>query len=153
MDMVGLASKDPWKMDDREHNHQPSKRIRFEHSFESRTLSYTFSQGGITDEGRDYGVYTEAPPKLNLKQAEDINSSISTYETHHHHFTQYNGLDHRTTTRPESNMSSSAWALSAAAAGDCNHGLSNGGPADQVCFGMVCLLLLEKASRHSAGRI
>ena len=142
--IVGLASKPSWKMDNREYTHQPSKRIRLEHSFESRTFSYT-TQGGILDEGQDYGVYNQASPRLDLEQAGTVSPSISTYETHHHltikhRFIQNNELDHRITTRPESIISSSASAFSAAGAGagdDCNDGLSNGGPVDQVCFGMV----------------
>ncbi|CAD6565732.1 MAG: hypothetical protein ASARMPREDX12_006745 [Alectoria sarmentosa] len=139
-------------MDGREHDRQPRKRIRLEHTFESRITSFdpfhTGKPDGL-DQGRYSGVCIQAPPRFKLEQEEatkagSINPSISTYETHHrltvdYHFAHYTQLDHPSTTTPEINISHPPSALSDTAGTpfDFHDGLSNRDPDDQVCFGML----------------
>ena len=144
-------------MDDRMHDRQPCKRIRLEHILESGIISYSSSQD---DGGSDHGVCVQAPPRLNLEKAENINPSISTYKTHHHltvdfHLTQCIEFDDQSRKSPGSNISSSPSALSTTAAtpSDYSNGLSNRDVIDQVCFGMVCLSLLEHSPRYTIGRM
>lgn len=139
-------------MDDRKHDRRPCKRVRLEHTVESRTISYSSSHDAMLDDGRNHGVYAQAPPGLNLEEAGNINPSISTCETHHYltvdyHFSQCTGIDYQSTNTPGSNISSSPSALSATAGtpSDYSNGLSNRDTTDLVCFGMVRLPLLEQS--------
>ena len=167
--IAGLPSKhthELQRMDGREHDHQPRKRIRLEHTFESRITSFdpfhTGKPDGL-DQGRYSGVCIQAPPRFKLEQEEatkagSINPSISTYETHHrltvdYHFAHYTQLDHPSTTTPEINISHPPSALSDTAGTpfDFHDGLSNRDPDDQVCFGMVGLLYFENG-QYVTGR-
>ena len=123
-----------------EHDPRPRKRVRLEHTYELHSISYTSSQAGILDEDGQQHLYFQNPPNTKFEQA----GNHPAYETHH--TVQYSGLDHQITTATESHLSSSSFALSAFVETpcDCNNGLSSRDHTNQVCFGMVSLLLLDK---------
>lgn len=149
-------------MDGRKDDHRPGKRIRLEHSFESRAIAlYSPSQHATLHGGCDRGVHAQAPPSWNLEEVGNINPSISTHKTNHHltvdyHFTQCTRLDYQSSKTPGgSNKSLSPSDLSATdkTPSDHSNGLSSRDSTDQVCFGMVCLPLLQKSLQYATGRM
>ena len=144
-------------MEGSEHAHRPCKRIRLTHTFEYEVTSFSSPQ---VNQGHDHGAYTQALPRLNLEEARTINPFVSTCETHRHQtfdylFAQCTGLNDQSPTTSTSIISPSPSVLPAAVGPqpECNNGLSTGVSPDQVCFGMVGLLLLKQGPRYSTCKL
>ena len=134
-------------MEGSEHANRPCKRIRLGDTSESEIRYFSSVQ---VDQGHDHGAYTQALPRLDLEEAQTINPVVSTCETDHHEtfdylLAQWAGSSHQGPTLSKSNISPSL-SVSPAAVGtppEYKDGLCIEVSRDQVCFGMVGLLLLE----------
>ena len=129
-------------MDGSEHDLRPCKRTRLDDNSGPGIISpSSFQFDG------DQGVYNQSPPRLNLKEAQNINSLISTSETRRHltiddQFTHCTAFDRQKIVEDSDNIDSSSAA--AGTLSDCNNGSPISETPNQVCFGMVGLLPLEE---------
>ena len=128
-------------MDGSEHDLRPCKRIRLGNTRSPGIISPSSSQFD-----GDQGVYSQSPLRLDLKEAQSINSVISTYETQRHltvddQFTHSTAYGRQKIVEDSDNIDSSSAA--AGTLSDCNNGFPISDTPNQVCFGMVGLLPLE----------